>query len=369
MNEREETQRAWAHNVQKTHEKSGVQALPLNLAALNAFDSIIDVRSPGEFAIDHIPGAVNHPVLSDAERNDVGTIYKQVSAFEAKKVGAAMVARNIAAHIDGSFSSKPRNWKPLIYCWRGGSRSGAMAHILRSIGWSALQLEGGYKSWRGKVISDLDTLPALFRYHVICGRTGSGKSRLLHALAATGAQVLDLENLAAHKGSVLGDLPDAPQPAQKFFESCIWADLSGFDPSRPVYVEAESKKVGNLRVPQPLIARMWQGTCFEVVTPANLRAQLLREEYAHLIADPALLFHKLDCLKALHAAPQIAHWKELANAARWDEFVANMLANHYDPAYERSMFKNYVHAGSATPLLATDISSAGFGLLGATLRR
>ncbi len=358
-----------SENAHRARAQSGTQALPLTLDALGVFDSIIDVRSPSEFAIDHVPGAVNHPVLSDAERMEVGTIYKQVSAFEAKKVGAAMVARNIGAHIDASFRDKPKGWKPLIYCWRGGARSGAMAHILRSIGWSALQLEGGYKSWRGQVIADLDSLPARFRYHVICGRTGSGKSRLLEALAVTGAQVLDLEKLAAHKGSVLGDLPDAAQPAQKLFESRIWLALSAFDPTRPVYVEAESKKVGNLRVPQPLIERMWVGACFEVVTPESLRAQLLREEYVHLINNRDLLFYKLDCLKALHPRQQIDAWKQLAQSAQWNEFVENMLVNHYDPAYERSMFNNYIHARTAGTLAATDISANGFAKLGAMLPR
>ena len=349
--------------------RMGIQALPLTLEALGVFDSIIDVRSPAEFTDDHVPGAVNLPVLSDVERAEVGTIYKQVSAFEAKKTGAAMVARNIGAHIDNTFRDKPKNWKPLIYCWRGGTRSGAMAHVLRSVGWSALQLEGGYKSWRGQVIAEIATLPAKFDYVVICGRTGSGKSRLLEALAVNGAQVLDLEKLAAHKGSVLGDLPDEPQPAQKLFESRIWTALSGFDPTRPVYVEAESKKVGNLRVPQPLIERMWEGRCVEVVTPATLRAQLLREEYVHLIDNRELLFYKLDCLKALHSPQQIDAWKRLANAAKWDDFIDSMLSNHYDPAYQRSMFKNYVNARNAVALETIDISAHGFTTLGATLRR
>ena len=349
--------------------QAGTQKLPLTLDALAGFDAIIDVRSPSEFALDHIPGAANYSVLSDTERIEVGTIYKQVSAFDAKKVGAAMVARNIAAHIDAAFRDKPKSWRPLIYCWRGGVRSGALAHVLRSIGWAALQLEGGYKSWRGQVIHDLATLPAQFRYHVICGRTGSGKSRLLEALANSGAQVLDLEKLAAHKGSVLGDLPDEPQPAQKFFESRIWKELSGFDPARPVYIEAESKKIGSLRVPQPLIEQMWQGRCFEVVTPSSLRARLLREEYAHLIENRDLLFHKLDCLKSLHSIAQIDSWKQLAYNAKWDDFVADMLANHYDPAYERSMFTNYVNARNAVALQAIDISSNGFMSLIAPLPR
>ena len=356
-------------NQHRSRVQSGTQVLPLSLKALKVFDAIIDVRSPGEFALDHIPGAINHPVLSDTERVEVGTIYKQVSAFDAKKVGAAMVARNIGAHVYASFRDKPKHWRPLIYCWRGGARSAAMSHILRSIGWAALQLEGGYKGWRGQVIHDLARLPAHFRYHVICGRTGSGKSRLLEALADSGAQVLDLEKLAAHKGSVLGDLPDAPQPPQKLFESRIWRDLSALDPARPVYIEAESKKVGNLRVPQSLIEQMWQGKCFEVVTPAPLRARLLREEYAHLIKNRELLFYKLDCLKALHSAKQIDEWKKLAEAAKWDEFVADMLLNHYDPAYQRSMYTNYINAREAVTLQTTDISATGFAALGSSLPR
>ena len=355
--------------LQRQYPQTGMYALPLTLGALANFDAIIDVRSPSEFSIDHIPGAINHPVLNDDERMEVGTIYKQLSAFDAKKVGASLVARNISAHLDTHFRDKPRSWKPLIYCWRGGARSGAMAHILRSIGWTAFQLDGGYKSWRSQVIRDLDGLPARFQFHVICGRTGSGKSRLLEALTESGAQVLDLEKLAAHKGSVLGDLPDEPQPAQKFFESRIWEVLSGFDTLLPVFVEAESKKIGNLRVPQPLIAKMWNGACYEVVTPAPLRAQLLKEEYAHLIDNRDLLFYKLDCLSALHAASQIDTWKQLAIESRWDEFVADLLLNHYDPAYKRSMFSNYLNARDAIALHTNDISPAGFARLCAGLLR
>lgn len=340
--------------------KTGMRLLPLSLDDLGSFDAIIDVRSPSEFAEDHLPGAVNFPVLNDSERVRVGTLYKQSSAFEAKKIGAAIVARNIASHIEVSFLGKPKGWKPLIYCWRGGSRSGAMSHVLRSIGWPTLQLEGGYKAWRSQVLSDLESLPAKYRYQVICGRTGSGKSRLLEALACNGQQVLDLEKLAAHKGSVLGELPDEAQPGQRLFESRIWAALSRFDPAKPVYVEAESKKVGSLRVPEALIQRMRHSPCYDVLTSEVLRVKLLREEYTHLIANPGLLFAKLDCLKPLHSTERIEAWKSLAHKAHWDAFVTDMLVHHYDPAYGRSMFKNYVHADNATQLPVADISFSSF---------
>ena len=347
--------------------KAGTQLLPLSLNVLGSFDAVIDVRSPGEYAEDHLPGAVNFPVLNDQERIQVGTLYKQSSAFDAKKLGAAMVARNIASHIETSFLIHPKGWKPLIYCWRGGSRSGAMSHILRSIGWPALQLEGGYKAWRGQVLVDLEALPGNYSYKVICGRTGSGKSRLLDAMANNGQQVLDLEKMAAHKGSVLGDLPGEPQPAQKRFESLIWEALSKFSPDRPVYVEAESKKVGSLRVPDGLIRRMRESPCYDLATPQPLRIQLLREEYTHLIANRELLFAKLDSLKPLHSSERVEAWKSLAKDGRWDEFVTSMLVEHYDPAYARSMFQNFVQAKNATSLPVEDISLTGFLKVASTL--
>lgn len=340
--------------------KQGTISLPLTLAQLDAFDVILDVRSPSEYAVDHLPGALNVPVLDDVQRVKVGILHKQTSAFEARKVGAALVARNIATHLEHLFVDKPKNWQPLVYCWRGGSRSIAMTLILRRIGWNALQLEGGYKAWRRQILRDLDQLPQMFSYRVICGRTGSGKSRLLAALDAAGAQVLDLEQYAAHKGSVLGEWHDTPQPSQKMFESRIWHALSRFDSTKPVYIEAESQKIGLLRVPQTLIECMRAAICYEIILAQDARVSLLCEEYAHLIANPALLFSRLDCLRKWHSREHIAHWKTLAEAERWDEFVTEMLTSHYDPAYCKSMYKNYRQAAQATLFEMPDASSTSF---------
>jgi len=341
----------------------GMLPADFTFADLAAFDSFIDVRSPGEFAEDHLPGAENFPVLDDAERAEVGTLHKQASAFEAKKIGAALVARNIAQHLDLQFHDKPRGWKPLIYCWRGGSRSGAMTHILKSIGWHATQLEGGYKSYRAVVRRDLDELPGRHAFRVICGRTGSGKSRLLEALAARGAQVLDLEQLAAHRGSVLGNLPDAPQPTQKIFDSLIWKALHGFDPARPVFVEAESKRVGVLRVPDALMERMRRSPCLRLDTARDARIELLREDYRHLIADRPLLEGKLERLVELHSRERIDGWKAQAAAEDWDGLVAELLDHHYDPAYEKSTARNYIQLGAARRIAVDDVSETALAAL------
>lgn len=320
------------------------------LDEVNRYDEIIDVRSPAEFAEDHMPGAINLPVLDNEERARVGTIYKQVAAFDAKKIGAALVSRNIARHLDSHFAAKPRNYRPLIYCWRGGSRSGAMATVLRSVGWNAGQLEGGYKAYRRHVVDALAHLPGQNRFVVICGPTGVGKSRLLRTLEELGAQVLDLEHLAAHKGSVLGAEPDRPQPAQKMFESLVWRQLQGFDPSRPVFVESESKKIGNLHTPEVLLTRMRAAECVNVQASTPVRVDLLLEEYAHFLDAPEILFVQLDCLAALRGQERIDHWKSLAGSGRWRELVAELLEQHYDPAYTRSLGRNYVQASQGTNL-------------------
>src|SRR5437764_1040605 len=239
------------------------------------FDAIIDARTPSEYALDHIPGAVSAPVLDDAERAEVGTLYKRVSPFEAKKLGAALVAKNVARHIDTLFGRKDKSWRPLVYCWRGGKRSGAMAHILREVGWPAETLPGGYRAYRRWVVAELATVPAALEFTVVHGPTGSGKSRFLGALAGAGAQVLDLERLAAHRGSVLGGMPGEAQPSQQWFESQLLADLESFDRARTVFVEGESKKIGELQVPEALMARMRASPCVVLEPPLDARVTLL----------------------------------------------------------------------------------------------
>ncbi|QYF93172.1 tRNA 2-selenouridine(34) synthase MnmH [Massilia sp. PAMC28688] len=329
------------------------------LPELEQFDCIIDARSESEYALDHIPGAINCPVLNDEERILVGTTYKQVNAFEAKKIGAALVSKNIARHIETLWLDKPRDWKPLVYCWRGGNRSGSLAHVLAKIGWPAIQLDGGYKAYRAHVSSALED-PPRHDFRVICGTTGSGKSRLLEVLASIGAQVLDLEKLAAHRGSVLGNLPSQPQPSQKMFETLIWQALRKFDPARPVFVESESKKVGNLRVPGAVMEKMRQSPCVSLNLSRQNRVRLLMEDYEHFTNSPETLNTQLDCLVKLHGRDKIDRWHQLANSGQMPNLVEELLADHYDPAYVRSIDRNFIQFGQAQIVELPDIGSSDF---------
>jgi tRNA 2-selenouridine synthase len=322
-------------------------AIVVEEADFSSFDAVIDTRSPAEYAEDHVPGAISAPVLDDEQRAQVGTLYKQVSQFDAKKLGAALLAKNVAHHVETLFKSKGKDWRPLVYCWRGGKRSGAMAHVLREIGWEARTLEGGYKAYRRWVVAQLEELPARFKFLVVHGPTGSGKSRLLAALARQGGQVLDLEALAAHRGSVLGGLPGRPQPSQKMFESRLLRELSALDAARTVFVEGESKKIGQLQVPDALIGTMRASPCVRLEASVETRVALLLEEYQHFLADRPALDAQLDCLVALHGRERIAEWKSLAASAAWKEFVSRLLLEHYDPAYKRSSHKNFVHLPEA----------------------
>ena len=334
---------------------------------MDDFDEIIDVRSPAEFALDHIPGAVSLPVLGDEERARVGTLYKQVSQFDARKLGATMVARNVARHLEQHFADRDYRWKPLVYCWRGGKRSGSMAHILREVGWHAATLEGGYRSYRRDVLARLETLPQQFRFKVICGATGSAKSRILNALEKRGAQVLDLEGLANHRGSVLGSLPGTPQPSQKMFDSLLWNALRRLDAARPVYVEAESRKIGNLQVPDVLLQCMRASSCIAVEAPVSERVQFLIREYQHFLSDPAWLKAQLLRLTQLHSRETVERWIKAIDASQWESLVADLLELHYDPAYRKSTNNNYPALKDALQLNATRLDDAAIGDMAAIL--
>lgn len=333
------------------------------LAQVEEFDEVIDARSPAEFAEDHLPGAINCPALSDEERARVGTLYKQVSPFEARKVGAAFILHRIGQHLETRFRDRDRAWRPLVYCWRGGKRSGAFTHVLREIGWNACALEGGYKTYRRMVVSELQRIPPTLSYRVLTGATGSGKSRVLQALAAQGAQILDLETLAAHKGSVLGPLPDETQPTQKAFESELYARLRAFDPGKPVFVEAESRKIGLIQLPDALLDSMRAGACLEIDASLPARVAFLQRDYDYFIADPPSLLRRMDRLRGFHSNAQLSHWRNLAERGEWPALVEELLSLHYDPHYQRSQNGNYARYAQAAVFSTDDLSPAAISTL------
>jgi tRNA 2-selenouridine synthase len=304
-----------------------------DLASLG-FDDIIDVRAPAEWAEDHLPGAVNLPVLDDAERAQVGTIYKQVSPFTARKVGAALVAKNASLHLQGPLADKPGGWRPLVYCWRGGQRSGSFATILAQIGWRVETIAGGYKAWRGLVVSALYEQPFPCRVVVLDGNTGSAKTDILKLLPGLGVQVLDLEGLARHRGSLFGWVPGG-QPSQRAFEAALAMEMAGLDPSRVVVVEAESSKVGNCRLPPGLWKAMSAAPRVSIVAPLQARAEYLARAYVDVSEDAERLAGLIDLLRPVHAAEVIEGWHGMAAAGDFVALAAGLMEAHYDPRYAK----------------------------------
>ena len=332
---------------------------PTKVKDIGSFDTLIDARSPAEFALDHIPGAINCPVLGDEERVIVGTLYKQQGAFEARRVGGAMVAANIARHLQTIMADKPIKWRPLVYCWRGGLRSGSMVTWLRLVGWDAQQLAGGYKSFRHHVLAQIDTLTPQLDLRVLCGATGSAKTRVLQALGERGEQVLDLEDFACHKGSLLGNLPGVPQPSQKHFETRIATVLESLDLSRPLYVEGESARIGRLSVPVPLVARMRAAACIEISATPEARLDYLLRDYAYLGDDRDALAGKLGVLKEMQGKETVARWQQWAHEANLSALFAELMSLHYDPHYENSQARHFKNWAQRRPVAAADLTDAG----------
>ena len=318
------------------------------------FDSVIDVRSPAEFAEDHLPGAISLPVLSNDERALVGTIYSQESPFRARKIGAALVAMNAARHIQGPLAGMEGGWRPLVYCWRGGQRSGSFASILSQIGWRADTLAGGYRSYRRGVVARLYESHLPHPMVVLYGNTGTAKTELLHLVAARGGQVLDLEGLANHRGSVLGPRPGG-QPSQKMFESRLVAALAALVPGRPVLVEAESSKVGDLVVPPAVWAAMCAAPRLQLVAAPADRARYLARAYGDIAADRDGLKAILGQLVVQQGRARVAHWQGLVDAGAFEALALELITVHYDGRYARS------RSGHAAPVrqLALTLDRAG----------
>lgn len=305
-----------------------------DLAAL-PFDEIIDVRSPAEYAEDHVPGAINLPALDNDERAVVGTIYTQEDPFKARKIGAALVAQNAARHLQGELADRAGGWRPLVYCWRGGQRSGSFTSILQQIGWRADTVKGGYKSYRRLVVQALYAETVPHRVVLIDGGTGTAKTRVLELLAEAGAQVIDLEGMANHRGSLFGGM--GAQPSQKMFESRLAMALAGADPATPLFLEAESNKVGDLLIPPSLWKAMQTAPRITLIAPLQARAAYTARTYADVTRDSARLAHTLNALRPYHSAKQIEAWHQMAAQGDFQALAADLIAVHYDPRYQKKV--------------------------------
>lgn len=309
------------------------RALPDFLS--HGFDTVIDVRSPAEFADDHLPGAINLPALSNDERAEVGTIYKQVSTFKARKLGASLVLNNVAKHIAGPLNGHDGGWKPLVYCWRGGQRSGVFSMILKEVGWRADTIQGGYQTYRRIVNDRLYQNPLPHQIILLDGDTGTAKTELLPLLTARGVQTLDLEGLAGHRGSLLGALPSG-QPSQRAFETKLALALNALDPNKPTIIEAESSKIGRICLPPSLWARMTKAPriVLDVATPA--RIAYLAQAYDDILRDPETIRKRLAPLRRVRGHAVVNRWKDLQDTGDYAGLAAALIADHYDPSYAKS---------------------------------
>jgi len=324
----------------------------------DSYDLIIDARSPREYEEDHIPGAINLPVVDNAEFAEVGTLHR-TDPLAAYQLGARYSLMNIARHIERCISKYPAKSRILVYCFRGGKRSKVWFDVLDTIGYRVEKLKGGWKAYRRSVNEEMAAYPANFRYIVVSGPTGCGKTRLLGALRQAGAQVLDLEGIATHRGSIIGAVPGKQQPSQKMFDSLLLRQLQEFDPARPVWVESESKKIGKVQLPDALLGAMRSGLTIAVDAAMPQRVQLLREDYAHFEQDPGALIERLSYLRPLIGGEEFTVWEDLAARREVPALFERLMRNHYDPTYRRSILRNYPEIDKSPKILLADLSAEG----------
>lgn len=302
------------------------------LALQQQGEPVIDVRSPAEFEAGHLPGATNIPLFSNMERAEIGTLYKQQGQEAAIERGLEIVGPKMADFVRQA-KTLARREQLLVHCWRGGMRSGSFAWLLNMAGLPAVTLMGGYKSYRTHL---LEFFAEPFSLYVLTGGTGSGKTELLHEFRKIGEQVIDLEALAHHKGSVFGWMGQEAQPSSEQFQNELYQQMKAMDRSRPIWLEDESISLGNVFIPHPLWDQLRQAPLFRIEISKAARVQRLVKEYGQF--NPKILaeaIHKLTKrLGGQHAKAALDALQE----DRLDE-VASILLTYYDKAYEIGVSK------------------------------
>ncbi|HET7792491.1 MAG TPA: tRNA 2-selenouridine(34) synthase MnmH, partial [Rhizobacter sp.] len=353
--------KATTEMTRSTEARAAPRPADLDVQDWAAYDLIIDARSPREFSDDHIPGALNLPVVVDDEYAAVGTLHR-TDTHAAYLLGVQQALRNIADDIAEHIAPLPRHARILVYCFRGGKRSELWSSALRIIGFKVDVLRGGWRNYRRWVREGLDTLPRNFRFKLVAGPTGVGKTRFLAALRTLGEQVIDLEGIAHHRGSVLGEVPGEPQPTQKQFDSDLLAQLRLLDPDRPVWLESESKRIGRVQLPVSLFEAMQTSPVVLLGAPMASRVQLWHDEYPNLAADPKRVVSLLGALadtKMLVGNKEFAAWEQLAASGDTRELFARVMEHYYDPLYGRSLARDFHHFEQAVRIELDDLSMDG----------
>jgi tRNA 2-selenouridine synthase len=292
--------------------------------------TLVDVRSPGEYARGHIPGAVSMPLFSDAERHVVGLTYAHVGKDAAVKVGLELVGPKLRSFVEDAESFAPGR-EVLVYCWRGGMRSGSLSWLLATAGFTVRTLQGGYKAWRRYARSLFEEQR---RYVVVGGATGSGKTKLLQSLEEAGEAVLDLERDACHRGSAFGRIGQSEQPTQEHFENRVAYRLHHLRTAKYIWMEDESRGIGKVEIPEPLWKQLLAAPVFHMRVPTEHRVANLVEDYGN--APSAELNDALSRI-ARRLRPEYAREAFAALSEGRTDRVAELCLEYYDKYYARSI--------------------------------
>ncbi len=288
---------------------------------------VIDVRSPGEYDHAHIPGAISIPLFDNDERALVGTKYKQAGKDSAVLLGLGLVGPKLADFVKQSRRLNPQQKEVLVHCWRGGMRSGSFAWLLDTAGLTVSTLVGGYKAYRNAVLEAFAQPRQLI---ILGGKTGSGKTDILHELSRQGEQIIDLEGLAHHKGSSYGAIGQKAQPKSEQFENLLYQDWRQLDPNRRIWLEDESRNVGSCFVPMPLWQQMRATSVAFVDVPKPVRIQRLVQEYTGI--DHTLLVEATERIRR-RLGGKVTQAALDALAQHDYATVADLTLSYYDKAY------------------------------------